>query len=81
MFYRTVELMYSSAGFISSLGPKEANPAKPGPTYVPLRALPGLLQGGEGLQRKIQVPLQDEDVGECCLPQLFLFLKGGVCIL
>ncbi len=46
------------------MGPEEADPTESGPTDVPLRAVPRLLQGGEGLQREVQVPLQDEDAGE-----------------
>ena len=45
------------------MGPQEADPTKSGATHVPLRALPGLLQGGQGLQREIQIHLQDEDDG------------------
>ena len=46
------------------MGPEEADPTESRPTDVPLRAVPRLLQGGEGLQREVQVPLQDEDAGE-----------------
>ena len=45
------------------MGPQEADPTESGATHVPLRALPGLLQGGQGLQREIQIHLQDEDDG------------------
>jgi len=46
------------------VGSQEADPTESRTTDVPLRAVPGLLQGGQGLQRKVQVPLQDEDAGE-----------------
>ncbi len=56
------------AGHIPSVGPKEVDPAEPREADVPLRTVPGLLQGGQGLQREVQVPLQDEDAGQ--LPRI-----------
>ena len=56
------------------MGPQEADPTKSGATHVPLRALPGLLQGGQGLQREIQIHLQDEDDGTILYFYVYIFL-------
>ncbi len=62
------------------MGPEEADPTESRPTDVPLRAVPRLLQGGEGLQREVQVPLQDEDAGESSSVYfLHIFFGGLVC--
>ena len=56
------------------MGPQEADPTESGATHVPLRALPGLLQGGQGLQREIQIHLQDEDDGTILYFYVYIFL-------
>ena len=46
------------------MGSQEVDPAESGAENVPVRAVPRLLQGGQGLQREGEVSLQDENDGE-----------------
>ena len=46
------------------MGPQEVDPSEPGAQDVPVRPVPGLLQGGEGQPGQAKVPVQDENAGK-----------------
>ena len=53
------------------MGPQEVDPSEPGAQDVPVRPVPGLLQGGEGQPGQAKVPVQDENAGKYLISMCF----------
>ena len=51
-------------GYFPCVGPEEVDTSVAGTSNVPVWALPGLLQGGQGQQWQGQVSLQNENAGK-----------------